>query len=210
MVSYMEGILTIYYHFLRYLRKHNRKTAYLQLTGRIEDYLVKEFIAFAHQKGIFAISNYGKKNQQRVDICLLKGTHKKPIIYGMIEAKYLRNVHRAWSADATDENVPSLKSLKRQLHIFNKPTQGRFGVKLNAHSSNIYGMVFASFVNQKKDTAKKKLFYDSILEKAEPDFRYHDLPKPYFTPVYDDIKIKALDATFYVTLKCGLWNKKER
>lgn len=204
----MEAILPIYYHFLRYLRKHNKKTAYLQLMGRIEDYLVKEFICYAHEKKIFAISNYGKKNQQRIDICLLKGTHRKPIVYGMIEAKYLRNVHRAWSGNATDEIVPTLKSLKTQLHIFKKSKQGRFGVKLNARSRNIYGLVFASFVSQKKEDAKKKRFYDSILEKAARDFRYHDLHKPYFRPVYDDVKIKALDAIFYVTLKCGLWKKK--
>lgn len=204
----MKSILTTYSQFLRYLGKHNKKTAYLQLTGRIEDYLVKEFISFAHQKGIFAVSNYGKRNQQRIDICLLKGTHREPVIYGMIEAKYLRNVHRAWSGNATDEIVPTLKSLKRQLHIFKKSTQGRFGVKLNARSSNIYGLVFASYVSRKKNEAKKKIYYDSILEKAVRDFRYHDLPKPYFRPVYDDVKIKALDAVFYVTLRCGLWNRK--
>jgi len=204
----MKSILVTYYQFLRHLGKHKKKISYLQLTGRIEDYLVKEFICFAHEKKIFAISNYGKKNQQQVDICLLKGTLRDPKIYGMIEAKYLRNVHRAWSGNATDEIVPALRSLKRQLHIFKRSKHGRLGVNLIAHSDNIYGLVFASYVSRKKDEIKKKGYYDSILEKAERDFRYHDLPKPYFRPVYDDVKIKALDATFFVTLKCGLWKRK--
>lgn len=207
-VRRVKGILSTVHQFLRYLRRHKRKIAYLQLTGRIEDYLVKELIYFAHRKKIFAITNIGKTDQQKIDICLLKGTIEEPKIYGMIEAKYLRNIHRAWlRASATDEIATSLKSLKKQLHPFRRTRHGGMDVKLFSRSCNIYGLVFASYVSAEKDDVGKKHFYDAILKKAASDFSFHDLSRPYFRPVYDDVKIKALDTVFYVTLKCGLWRR---
>jgi len=44
-----------------------------------------------------------------------------------------------------------------------------------------------------------------ILKKAEEFFRYHDLNKPYFRPVFDDVHVNILNTIFYVSLKAGLW-----
>ncbi len=201
------GITHLYYSFLKYLVKQKEKIAFLQLTGRIEDFLVKEFIYFVHKKGQFAITNVGNKGQQKVDICLLKGNMASPKIYGMIEAKYVRNIHRAWASNATDEVVTTLKELKKQLHAFENPRHGSFSVNLVSKSRNIYGMVFASYARKKEETDMGHNFYKAILDKATGNFRYHDLPKPYFRPIFDNVKVKIFNSTFYVTLKCGLWKR---
>ena len=114
----MKGITQLFYAYLKYLKKQKEKIALLQLTGRLEDYLVKEFIYFVYQNGMFAITNVGSKNEQKVDICLLEGDLNHCVIYGMIEAKYIRNIHRFWESAATDEITPTLHSLKQQLHSF--------------------------------------------------------------------------------------------
>lgn len=209
------GVIKLYDSFLNHLEKEKDKIAVLQLTGKIEDYLVKEFVyhVYCLTKGkFFALTNLGrtKKKERRIDICLLKGDVDKPVIYGLIEAKYLRNKHRISDYDATDEIYTSLKRLHGQIGTFKSTEHGGYDVQLSALSNNIYGLVFASHVAKNdKDKQKKKEYYDEILEKAEEFFRYYDLPKPYFNRIFEDIHIKTLNTSFYVSLKAGLWRKKE-
>ncbi len=205
----MSGITSLYYSFRGYLAKQARKIALLQLTGRIEDFLVREFIYYAWTKGIFSVSNIGNKKEQKLDICLLKGNVSSPKIFGMIEAKYFRNIHRyKIKSNATDEIESVLKELNRQLHTFEKSKHANFRVRLISRAQNIYGLVFASYVSGEINEKKKKRFYNIILGKAERYFKYHDLLQPYFRPIFDDIKIDVLKTPFYVTLKCGLWRRK--
>jgi len=209
----MAGITNVYYSFLKYLKGNDRKIATLQLTGRIEDFFVKEFVYYftRFSKGkSFALVNIGNKKQQKIDLCLIKGNSiEKAEVFGMIEAKYLRNIHRLWlDADATDEIGTVLDDLHRQLHTFEKTSHGGHNVNLFSKTRDIYGLVFASYVSKQKNDSGKKEFYSYILEKASDKFRYHDLPKPYFRPVFDDVQISVLNTTFYVTLKAGLWKRK--
>lgn len=68
-------------------------------------------------------------------------------------------------------------------------------------------MVFASYIHKKEEADMGRDFYKAILDKAAGNFRYHDLSKPYFRPIFDNVKVKIFKSTFYVTLKCGLWKR---
>lgn len=209
------GVIDLYYSFLKYLKGKREEIAPLQLTGKIEDYLVKEFIYHIYNisKGnVFALTNLGNKRERKIDICLLKGNAKNPIIYGMIEVKYLRNRHRLSHHDATDEIYQSLYSLSQQIAPFSRKEHGGYKVKLSAKSKNIYGIVFASYVTETYgDKERKEEFYNKkILKKAEKlGFRYHDLKKPYFRPIFEDVSIDVLNEKYYITLKAGLWNRRK-
>jgi hypothetical protein len=208
----MNGIINLYYSFLEYLHSQQKRIVVLQLCGKIEDYLVKEFVYFVYESSggnNFALVNHGSKNEQKIDICLIQGKIMDEIkIYGMIEAKYFRNKHRFWNSTATDEIGTTLKDMDSQLHIHKKLTHGEYGVKLKSKTDNIYGLVFASYINENKNEEDKKIFYKKILNKAKKNFRYHDHSEPYFRPVFNNVNIKFLDSSFYVTLKAGLWRKK--
>lgn len=208
------GITSFFYSFLGHIKKEKRKFAILQLVGRMEDYLVKEFIYHIYRESggnRFALTNTGSKGEQKFDIAILSGYLKKPSITGLIEAKYLRNWHRAWRSDATDETTTVLKSLRKQLGFFSIKQQGNFRVKLASRSKDIYGLVFASYVCAKKDRKAKESFFKSQLENpVAQTFRYHDLRKAYFRSVYDDVRITVLGGVRYASLRVGLWKLIQR
>lgn len=209
------GVIELYYSFLKNLEEEKDKIAVLQLTGKIEDYLVKEFIYHVYYptKGkVFALGNLGNRGERKIDICLLKGRSvDNSVIYGLIEAKYLRNKHRISDYDATDEIYTSLKRLYEQIGTFKSTKHGGYDVQLSALSKNIYGLVFVSYVTKNdKDKQGKKDFYNKILKKAGKFFRYHDLSKPYFRPIFDDIYVKVLNTDYYISLKAGLWRIEEK
>ena len=208
----MNGILETYYSFLKHLEVKKEEISVLQLTGRIEGFLVKEFVYFIHRSSggrNFALVNVGNKNQQKIDLCLINGNSVNSAkIYGLIEAKYFRNRHRLWTSNAMDEITPTLKDLSRQLHVFEGYSHGVFNVNLKSRANVIYGLVFASYINETKNEAGKRNFYKTILDKASENFKYHDLSRPYFRPIFDDFKVRVLNTDFYVTLKSGLWKRK--
>lgn len=208
------GVIELYYSFLKRLKNNKEKIAPLQLVGKIEDYLVKEFVYHIYTESngeAFALTNLGiKEDKRRIDICLIRNDVKKPIIYGMIEVKYLRNRQRLSYGDAKDEICTSLKSLYNQIGPFNKTEYGGFDVQLYAKSKCMYGLVFASFIAENYgDKVKKEEFYnEKILKKAENiGFRYHDLKKPYFRRVFEDEPVNVLSTKYYVTLRAGLWKR---
>jgi hypothetical protein len=198
----------------------------LQLTGRIEDYLVKEFAfhIFRQTRGEWLpLVNVGKSGEQKVDIAILEGNlhgcavgtsgdviRGKAAVRALIEAKYLRNTSRICLGDAADETTETLKSLAKQAHPYKKKTHGRFRVRLNRNTRNIYGLVFASFVSfPATDSAKEKHFYRDVSEKAQKlRLRYFDLPgKAWLKECYLREPVKALGTTFYVSLRAGLWRR---
>ena len=204
----MKGITSLYYAFLKkHLAKDKEKIALLQLTGRIEDFLVREFIYYVYKNGNFAVANIGDKGEQKIDICMLTGNINSPKIYCMVEAKYFGNKHRLWG-DATDNITTTLEDFQRQLHPALKEKHGGFDTKLLSRTKEIYGLAFASYVSDKPKDSGQASFYNNIREKAAKYFKYHDLSKPYFRPVFEDVKIWVLGSDFYVTLKAGLWKKK--
>lgn len=205
------GVTTLFYGFLKHLNKHKNRIAPLQLTGRLEDYLVHEFIYFVYSasKGYrFAFTNVGKENEQKVDIIIAGGSNQKQIVRAMIEAKYLRNRHRTSGNSAEDEVTTTLRSLERQLHKFTETRQAGLKVKLSSPKQDIYGLVFASYVNLSEEdtTADKERFYRICLSKASNlGFRYHDLAKPYWRTAFEDKKVSALKTSWSISLRVGLW-----
>ena len=106
-----------------------------------------------------------------------------------------------------------MKSLAEQIGSYNPQKHGGFAVKLYARSKNIYGIVFASYVMNtcSNDDEKEKFYNEMILKKAEKlGFRYHDLTKPYFRDIFEDVIVKVLGRQYCVTLKAGLWKLKEQ
>ncbi len=210
----MVGVNSLYDSFIKHLREQKeeqKKISVLQLSGKIEDFLVKEFVYHVYQKTqgkVFFALNFGSKSprQQEIDICLIR--RKSPYeIYGMIEAKYISNRQKFpyLASPATDLIKPILKSLKKQVHVFKESSH--VGIDVNLLSkANIYGLVFASYVSEKKDKKEKKNFYKKVRDKASlENFRYRDHPKPYFDRIFDDVEVNFLGSTFYTTLRAGLW-----
>lgn len=206
----METLKSKFDLFLKYLCQQKEKIAYLQLIGKLEEYLVKEFCyyIFLNSKGKeFAVINVGgkKKKEQVIDICILTGKNlDDPEIKFMIEAKYFRNKHR-FRYNATDEITTTLKSLNSQMHDYNVETHGWFKVSPNV--KKIFGLVFASYIGGKKNTQEKENFYQRILKAAKENLNNLNVLDNMFEDIYNDIEVKLIDKTFFVTLKAGLWEK---
>lgn len=208
------GVTSCFGSFLRHITRDKRKFAFLQLVGRMEEFLVKEFIyhIYCDSKGSrFGLTNIGNKKEKKIDIAILSGNLESPTIVGFVEAKYLRNWHRAWPSDASDETSAALKSLADQLGPLKRRAYGNFEVKLASRSKDIYGLVFASYVSKNRDVEPKEAFFKGQLEKeAARKFRYHDLRKPYFRPIYDDVKTEVLAGARFCSLRAGLWKLARR
>ncbi len=215
-----RGITPTYYSFLRHLRRNRSKFAFLQLAGRMEDMLVKEFAfhIWHESKGSrFPMTNAGNKGEQKFDIVVLRGSlHESKEeskssceVCTLVEAKYLQRRHRAFEFNANDETRNSLKGLRRQLGQFNRDTQYGFAVNLQARKRDVYGLVFASFVSPRpnggmKRGSEKEVFFKGVLDHAK-GFRYIDLPDPRFDKIYDDVPVGLLKAKRYCSLRAGLW-----
>ncbi len=215
-----RGISPTYYSFLKYVRKNSLKFAFLQLAGRMEDMLVKEFayhIWHESHGSRYPMTNVGNKGEQKFDIVVLRGTLGKTKkdseasceVCTLVEAKYVQRRHRAWEFNANDETKSSLKGLQRQLGKFKSDNHYGFRVKLQARNSDIYGLVIASHVAIETSrgpsrTSEKERFFGGVLQGAK-DFRYLDLPKARFDKVYDDVDVTLLNGKRYCSLRVGLW-----
>lgn len=197
--------------FLKYLIQEKEKIAYLQLIGKLEEYLVKEFcyFAFLNSRGKeFAVVNIGSRKikGQEIDICMLSGKNLDDLeIIFLIEAKYLRNRHRFRQLNATDEITTTMKSLNTQMHDCNVDTHGWF--KVSPDVKKIFGLVFASYVSENQNIEEKNKYYKRILKVAIDKIEDLNVIENMFKVIYDDIEVRLLDKTFYVSLKAGLWEK---
>jgi hypothetical protein len=158
------------------------------------------------------LQNIGSKGEQKIDLVVVSGDidNNELQIEAAVEAKYLRNCHRYEVNNSAKDEIPTaLKELKEQTGKLIKKTHGGHGVHLHSHTNEIYGLVFASFVSEKKNDPSKEEYFLSILNsKHSACFKYHDLDKPYFRKVYDDEKIIVLGSPRYATMRVGLWKKK--
>lgn len=213
-----RSILRIYDSCLDRLRKNRAQLAMLQLTGRLEDYLTKEFATCVYVKSggaLIALSNVGlsRNHEQKIDLAILDGDFSKKIdrknatVRSPVEAKYLQNTHKICLGNAKDELSVTLKDLKRQLWSFRKRTQGGFPVALAGRRKDIYGLVFASYVRSENDIDKEDEFLRRIRFLARQHaLTYNDFKDyPMLTPVYERVRVKALKRDFRVSLRAGLW-----
>lgn len=212
------GVISLSNSFLRHLRTAEvcRRIAPLQLAGRIEDYLVKEFMQFVFRKSKgcrFCEANLGRQLEQRVDIAFIRGgPGREEVVEALIEAKYLRNRgHRSGSDhDKYDEIWSTLSDLRRQLRLHPRRQHGKRRVKIRARTVRVYGLVFASYARKAVDPDHKKEFFAKILKDAnELNLQYHDLPKPYLRSACEDYPITVLGERWKVSLRGGLWRPRE-
>ena len=217
-----RGISTTYYSFREDIRENSLKFAFLQLAGRMEDLLVKEFayhIWHESEGNRYPMTNAGNKGEQKFDIVILRGSLGKTKkesqslceVCTLVEAKYVQRRHRAFEGNANDETKGSLESLRQQLGKFNADRQYGFQVKLHARKSDVYGLVIASYVATKssgeaESTGKKERFFKGVKEDAKGlGFRYLDFPYPRFDKVYDDVEVALLKGRRFCSLRMGLW-----
>lgn len=211
-----KGILKIYDSYKDKLRKKRAELAVLQLTGKLEDRLTKEFASSIYSESagaLIALSNVGKRGEQKIDLAVLQGDLSKdinqenPKILAFIEAKYLRNAHKLCMGNAQDELAGALKDLKRQLWCFDKTTQGGFRVKLSGGRKDIYGLVFASYVRPDDKVNEEHAFLKRIRRLADNfKFTFNDFPSyPWLQCVYKDEPVSVLKRKFRVSLRVGLW-----
>jgi hypothetical protein len=219
MKSTSIGIISLSNSFLRYLRTPSvrRRIAPLQLAGRLEDYLVKEFmrhVFHASNDTRFCEVNLGNKLERRVDIAFVRSdSGGNEVVETLIEAKYLQNRgHRSGlDHDKYDEIKPTLSDLRDQLRLRPRLRHGRYKAKLRARTVRVYGLVFASYVHRVGEPDRKKRFIKRVLS-AGKDFKlqFHDLPRPYLRSAYEDYPITVLGEKWEVTLRGGLWRPKEK
>ncbi len=199
------------------------RVAPLLLGGRQEDYLTKEFMQFVYwrSKGErFCEGNLGSKGEQRVDIAFMRDPNKwerdtslSPelsqgmVVEALIEAKYFQNRNRRGTDDTKmDEVTPTLKDLARQLKLMPAAKHAGSRVALKARTVDVYGLVFASYARRVSESDGKKTFFARILSVAEGQgLKYHDLPKPYLRPVFDDWPISLFKEDWVVSLQSALW-----
>jgi hypothetical protein len=205
-----RGVTSFYYGFRRYLGMPEVKSRVcpLQFTGRLEDYLVKEFVSYivTASGGLrFAEVNQGLSGQQKVDIAILRAGDQ---VEALIEAKYLMNRHRRSRniKSAMDELSTSLGGLRRQLALIPGRSHGFRELRLSARSARVYGLVFASYTMRRDEPDLKDEFFTRILQKAAAyGMRYHDLPRPYLRSAYEDEEIDLLSERWWASLRLGLW-----
>lgn len=212
----MAGISEYYYEYIKYLQSQQKRIAPLQLTGKLEEYFVREFVHFVFEKSSgkhLVLTNYGNSRERKIDMCFIRRdrSNPDPVIFGMVEAKYIRNIHRIHEdKKAWDEIDETLKSLHDQTGTCKEEKHGDLEVKLISKNHRIYGLVFASHVTYKdENSSDSKEFFNKILEKAKDRFKFYDLlnQNPRLDAIYNREKIKVLGKTAYATLKAGLWVK---
>ena len=208
----IKGVIPLYDEYKKYLSKMGKKIAILQLTGRIEDYLVKEFVAFVYKEShgqVFVQTNFGKAGENRIDMGLTQLRDNKRVIFGLIEAKYITNKHKGGENNALDNLEGTLASLYKQIKYVPKRKHASHDVRAKSLLNSIYGLIFASYISDINNDRDKNIYFKQLKKRAADRFRFHDLQTPQLLSVYDDIKIDYLGIKKYVSLKIGLWRAKK-
>lgn len=212
-MSATTGLTKNYYSFLRHLGRPSvkRRIAPLQLVGKIEDYLTKEFASHIHCESEgrrFVIVNSGSKGEPKIDMAVIKPATGGHQAEALVEAKYFRNRHRLSPHDmsAVDEHIQSIRELSKQISFVPLETQGLHSVGLRSRTTKVYGLVFVSYTRPDDADDRKDKYFSSFLKSAGNfGFHYHDLKKPYLRSAYEDSPTTVLGMKWRITLRIGLW-----
>lgn len=221
----MKGVAPLYRAFRKPLEARKKQLAQLQLLGRLEDYLTKEFAAviLEQSKGtVLPLINVGKKlDARRIDIALAEGDLSaalnkksaqghKPKIKGFIELKYIRNRHRWGYSDAQDETGMTFRSLQSQLGQMHLSEYAGYKVDLRSGKRDIYGLVFASYVRRSHVPDGNDTFVRNVVRTAKRhQFLTNNMKAPRLSTVYSEVPAKVLGADFRCSLYAGLWRLDE-
>ncbi len=225
----ITGVAPLFREFKRHLHQERERIAPLQLVGKLEDYLTKEFASVIIKESgglVLPIGNFGHiADGGRIDLVLTKGNVSKALdkqswkklnplrVYALVELKYVRNRHRATFSDATDETSSALGSLHRQLGKKIEDKYAGLSVNLNAKKFKLYGVVFASFVCRKGENfpegkLDRKHFIEKTKKAASDRFQSHNFKATVLKPVYTDVPVRVLKGKYLVSLYAGLWRIK--
>lgn len=198
--------------FIKELKRQEEKIAYLQLIGKEEDYLVKEFcyVLFEKSNGeYFAITNMGDQGENKIDICVIKGEDLDNLdtlkIIELIEAKYFRNKHEFRTHLGDDDISSPMKELNKQMSVIDKNKNTHGWLKLNPGLRKINGLVFVSYVSPEINDENKEKYYNKVIKKARDCLVNVNHEKLSLKSVFDDFKIKLANKNRYVSLRVGLW-----
>jgi hypothetical protein len=206
------NIEKIFHEFRAYLGKNQERLAPLQLVARLEGILTLEFAATVAQMTggkDFALTNAGNRAERKYDVVVIEGTNpKESVITHLLQSKYLRNRHRIFKGDATDETRPALQDLAEQLKPPTKKTQYGYDLRLSSRANSAYGLVFGSHVREAQQNDRPEGFFRRCLGVArECGLRSFDSPKPGWFTAYEDVRVSVLGTEFRVTLRTGLWRR---
>ena len=210
------GIIRLYYEFLDHLAKpeNANRIAPLQLAGKIEDYLTKEFTSFIHTASggsRYVVVNSGLRGEPKIDMAVLKVDKGQPsnlLAEHLLEVKFFRNRHRISEidGDAEDEFSTALRDFRRQLAFVPGTMHGYHGVRLRARVPQVYGLALVSYTRRTHEPDRMSEYFKRFRMKASKfDFRYHDLPQPYLRSAFEEVPVEVLGQSWVVTLKVGLW-----
>jgi len=198
--------------FIKELKRQEEKIAYLQLIGKEEDYLVKEFcyVLFEKSNGeYFAITNMGDQGENKIDICVIKGEDLDNLdtlkIIELIEAKYFRNKHEFRTHLGDDDISSPMKELNKQMSVIDKNKNTHGWLKLNPGLRKMNGLVFVSYVSPEINDENKEKYYNKVIKKARDCLVNVNHEKLSLKSVFDDFKIKLANKNRYVSLRVGLW-----
>ena len=225
----MDTLPELYHGFIDHLIEKSAVLAPLQLSGKLESYLVLEFIRYVHKetKGQFrSYTNIGKTSlkERRIDIVVVHRAPEKSELYKKriqfpdeeilyaIEAKYINNKHRTQKGNQANDNIKrALNELSEQMKSGLKETHGDYTVSPRANEDGIYGLIFASYVRESGvDKDNKDDYYNNKIIKKGREFKlgsYGKEPDPelQLQNLYDDVVVDSMGSKFLVTLKTGLW-----
>lgn len=230
----MQDFINLYKDFLNHLKEKSKFIANLQLSGKLEQYLVTEFIGFVHKEtngDILGFTNLGNKNERKIDIALVKraqiddtylnqpkGDNNLEIVYA-VESKYINNKHRIQEGSQAKDNIrTSIKSLKEQISETNNkmksekyPKHADLPIGQNLIRTGIYGLIFASFVSEsgeKEDKEERMETFHNRIKGCFDDYGFllvcANTNGNFFDIIYKEI-IFSLKSTFNATLEIGLW-----
>ena len=174
----MTGVIDLYLSFLNHLRKSKERIAVLPLSGKFEDYLVKEFayhVQRSSKGSVFCMANCGKtkgskhdnkgdgkdKDAHKVDICLFrkKGNDIVQVHefskndFDKVEIFGMMEAKHFSNKDHIDANEGELYDfldLYRKLETHPKKTQGGYIVNLYSKRRRIYGLLFVTYYDERE------------------------------------------------------------
>ncbi len=228
-------LVKLFISFKTSLAKERKKLAVMQLTGKIEDVLTREFafhIVATGKGNYFPLMNYGEQGERKYDLCILKRRYNDPlgplwdpVITTFIEAKYISNILKEWDWDKGSKKFyffrqtgtgHTFRKLKSQLRCNKSFEHGGYTVSAEANRHS-FGLVFVSFVwpkNKRLFVPTKSLFsikkdyFNYVKDNAAKHFVDVGHGRPKLVTVYNDTDANLLGITMRTSLKMGLWMRK--
>lgn len=71
--------------------------------------------------------------------------------------------------EATDEHLPALRDLRKQISFIPKETQGLHTVGLRSRTTKVYGLVFVSYTREAETDDRKEEYYAKFLKGTSGD-----------------------------------------